>query len=63
VTGAGRKTHRRLVIERENALLVIDADAEATIRDRLAEDSCRGDLLTIESVRPWSVWLLASPAT
>jgi hypothetical protein len=43
----------------ENALLVVDADDEATIRARLAEDPWAGDLLTIESIRPWSVWVRA----
>ncbi|MGH2987728.1 MAG: YciI family protein [Solirubrobacterales bacterium] len=45
----------------ENALLVVDADDEATIRACLAEDPWPEDLLTIESIRPWSVWVRASP--
>jgi hypothetical protein len=45
----------------ETFLLVIDADCEATIRARLAEDPWRDDLLRIESIRLWSVWLRASP--
>jgi uncharacterized protein YciI len=44
----------------ENALLVVDVDSEAAIRARLAEDPWAGDILTIESVRPWSVWLRAN---
>jgi hypothetical protein len=44
-------------------LLVVDADNEATIRARLAEDPWPEDLLTIESIRPWSVWLRGSPAS
>jgi uncharacterized protein YciI len=44
----------------ENALLVVDAEDEATIRARLAEDPWPEDLLTIESIRPWSVWVRAS---
>jgi hypothetical protein len=47
----------------DNALLIVDADGEATIRARLAEDPWSDDLLSIESVRPWSVWLRASPET
>jgi uncharacterized protein len=43
----------------ENTLLVIDADDEATVRATLAEDPWPEDLLTIESIRPWSVWLRA----
>jgi uncharacterized protein YciI len=43
----------------DNALLVIDAEDEAAIRARLAEDPWGEDMLTIASVRPWSVWLRA----
>lgn len=43
----------------DNALLVIDADNEAEIRARLAEDPWTDDMLTIESVRPWSLWIRA----
>jgi uncharacterized protein YciI len=46
----------------DNTLLVIDADDEATVRARLAEDPWRDGLLTIESIRPWSVWLRAPRA-
>jgi uncharacterized protein YciI len=42
-----------------NALLIIDAGSEAAVRARLAEDPWGEDMLTIESVRPWSVWLRA----
>jgi uncharacterized protein len=45
----------------ENALLVVDADDEATIRARLAEDPWPEDVLRTESIRPWSV-LLRAPA-
>jgi uncharacterized protein len=41
----------------ENTLLVIDADDEASARARLAEDPWPEDVLTIESIRAWSVWL------
>jgi uncharacterized protein len=43
----------------ENALLIVDAESEAEIRARLAEDPWKDDMLTIESVKPWSVWLRA----
>jgi len=43
----------------DNALLVVDADSEAAIRARLADDPWGEDMLTIESVRPWSVWIRA----
>jgi uncharacterized protein YciI len=40
----------------ENVLLVVDADGEAAIRARLAEDPWSDTVLTIDSIRPWSVW-------
>ncbi len=43
----------------ENTLLVVDAPDEATARARLAEDPWSGSVLTIDSVRPWQVWLRA----
>ena len=47
----------------ENTLLVIEADDEATVRDRLAEDPWSGNVLSIDSIRPWSVWLRAEGAS
>ena len=41
----------------EQALLVVEASGEGDVRERLAADPWAGDLLTITSVRPWSVWL------
>lgn len=41
----------------ENTLLVIEADDEAIVLARLAEDPWPEQVLTIESIRPWSVWL------
>jgi uncharacterized protein YciI len=41
----------------DNSLLVVDVESEAEIRSRLAEDPWTEDLLTIQHVRPWSVWL------
>jgi uncharacterized protein YciI len=46
----------------ENALLIAEADSEAALRARLADDPWSYDMLTIESVRPWSVWLRADLA-
>jgi uncharacterized protein YciI len=43
----------------DNALLVVDADSETEMRARLAEDPWAEDMLTIQSVRPWSVWVRA----
>jgi uncharacterized protein YciI len=47
----------------DNALLIVDADSEATIRARLADDPWENDMLTTESVRPWSVWLRGDVTT
>jgi uncharacterized protein YciI len=41
----------------EEVLLVAEVKSEAAIRARLADDPWMGDMLTIESVKPWSVWL------
>ena len=40
-------------------LLVIKARSEAEIRTRLEDDPWEGSILTISSVKPWSVWLRA----
>jgi uncharacterized protein YciI len=40
----------------ENALLIMNVSHEAEVRARLADDPWADDMLTIESVRPWSVW-------
>jgi hypothetical protein len=45
--------------ERLSALLVVDAADEAAVRTRLAEDPWSETVLTIESIRPWNVWLRA----
>lgn len=46
-----------------NVLLVIDADGEATIKACLAKDPWPDDLLRLERIRPWSVWLRAGPGS
>jgi uncharacterized protein YciI len=43
----------------DNALMIVDADSEAAVRTRLAEDPWQEDMLITESVRPWSVWIRA----
>jgi uncharacterized protein YciI len=47
-------------VDREDVLLVVDVQDEAEIRARLADDPWADDILAIESVRPWSVWLRPS---
>jgi uncharacterized protein YciI len=44
----------------DDALLIIDADDEETVRALLAADPWSGEILTIESIRPRSVWLRGS---
>jgi uncharacterized protein len=46
----------------DDVLLVVEADGEATVRTRLAEDPWPAELLTLASVRPWSVLLRAPQA-
>jgi uncharacterized protein YciI len=43
----------------ENALLIVAAEGEGEIRALLADDPWKDDMLIIESVKPWSVWLRA----
>jgi uncharacterized protein YciI len=43
-----------------NALQIVDLPSEADVRARLAEDPWPETMLTIESIRPWSVWLRRS---
>jgi uncharacterized protein YciI len=43
----------------DHALLVVDAKSEADVRTRLAEDPWGEDMLTIVSMRPWTVWVRA----
>jgi uncharacterized protein YciI len=45
--------------EGDLTLHLVDADDEQTIRTRLAEDPWSGELVTIHSIRSWSVWLRA----
>jgi uncharacterized protein YciI len=43
----------------DNALMIVDAENEADVRARLAEDPWQENMLVTESVRPWSVWVRA----
>jgi uncharacterized protein YciI len=47
----------------ENVLLVVDADGEEAIRARLAQDPWMDNVLAVESIRSWSIWLRSSRAT
>jgi hypothetical protein len=38
---------------------VVAAESEAAVRARLAADPWADEILTITSVKPWSVWLRA----
>ena len=43
----------------EHVLLVVAAESDAAVRARLAADPWADEILTITSVKPWSVWLRA----
>jgi uncharacterized protein YciI len=43
----------------DDAVLVVDAESEAAIRERLAGDPWAETVLTIRGIEPWSVWLRA----
>ena len=43
------------------ALLVFDAENEAEVRARLADDPWADGTLAVESIEPWSVWLRSPP--
>jgi hypothetical protein len=44
----------------EHVLFVVEVGSQAAIRTRLADDPWSRDMLRIESVEPWSVWLRAT---
>ncbi len=44
-------------VDGDRVLLVVDAEDEAAIRARLADDPWSPEQLIIESIEPWSVWL------
>ncbi len=48
-------------VDTGRALLVVRAESEEAVRERLAADPWPAELLTIESVEPWSVWLRPRP--
>jgi uncharacterized protein YciI len=47
--------------EWEGAVLVVRAEDEAAVRERLAEDPWHESVLALASVRPWTIWLGALP--
>ena len=42
------------------ALLVVEADGEADVRARLADDPWGEDMLATESIEPWTIFLRAT---
>ena len=44
-----------------SALLVVEAETEADVRRRLADDPWGEDMLATERVEPWSIFLRRSP--
>ena len=49
-------------VETGRVLLVVEAASEDAVRERLAGDPWPEELLTIESVAPWTVWLRSPDA-
>ena len=41
----------------ENTLLIVEADDEDAVRERLAGDPWAGTVLHLVSIRPWQIWL------
>jgi uncharacterized protein YciI len=46
-------------VDTGHAVLAVRAESEEAVRERLAADPWPQELLTIEDVEPWSVWLRA----
>ena len=44
-------------VDTGRALVVVQAECEGAVRERLARDPWPEELLTIESVERWSIWL------
>ena len=44
-------------VDGDRALLVVTAHDETEVRARLADDPWTEDVLRIESIRPWTIWL------
>jgi uncharacterized protein YciI len=40
-----------------SALLVVEADSEAKVRERLADDPWGEDMLATDSIEPWTIFL------
>jgi uncharacterized protein YciI len=49
-------------VETGPALLVVEAESEEAVRERLAADPWPEDLLTIERIEPWTIWLRSGRA-
>ena len=41
----------------DGALLVVAVGSEEEVRARLAADPWEGTILTLRSIRPWSIWV------
>jgi hypothetical protein len=44
-------------LDGDQALLVVDAPSEQEVRTRLGVDPWTDEVLSIRSVRPWTIWL------
>jgi uncharacterized protein len=45
----------------DSTLLVVEAESDAEVRARLAEDPWGEDMLATESIEPWSIFLRRGP--
>lgn len=50
-------------LDGDEALLVVDAHDEEEVRTRLAPDPWTDGVLSIRSVRPWTIWLRRDQAS
>lgn len=44
-------------LDGSDAVLVVNLDSEHEVRSRLASDPWIGGILSIGSIRPWTIWL------
>jgi hypothetical protein len=47
-------------VETGSALNLVEAESEEAVRDRLADDPWPEELLRIERIEPWTIWLRSS---
>jgi uncharacterized protein YciI len=48
--------------ESNNTMLIVEAEDENEIRERLSADQWSDRILVIDTIRPWTVWLTREPS-